>query len=148
MANPLTGDDRWAICDLLGRYVWTLDTGDVDGVVACFTPDGVAVDTMGDRDVGADGIRNFATRFISRPDFRGRQHQVTHLFFEGDGARCVVTSYWTVIKWSFSADRKEVASVGYSYDTCVKAERGWLIAERSLGWLTDEHGPWFGPTHG
>lgn len=145
MAGPLTLEDRAAIDDRLGRYCWTLDTGDVDGVVACFTPDGAAVDTQGNRDEGPGGIRNFATRFITRPDFRGRQHQVTHLFYEGDSERCVVTSYWTVFQWLFSANKKEVASVGYSYDTMVKRDGEWLIAERALGWLTDEHGPWFGP---
>jgi uncharacterized protein (TIGR02246 family) len=145
MAGPLTLEDRAAISDQLGRYVWTLDTGDIEGVVACFAPDGAAVDTQGNRDEGADGIRNFATRFITRPDFRGRQHQVTHLYFEGDSERCVVTSYWTVIQWLFSANRKEVASVGYSYDTMVKRDGKWLIGERALGWLTDQHGPWFGP---
>lgn len=145
MTKALTLEDRAAISDCLGRYVWALDTGDVEGVVACFTPDGVTVDTQGNRDEGADGVRNFALRFITRPDFRGRQHQVTHLFFEGDSERCVVTSHWTVMQWTVSANRKEVASIGYSYDTMVKHEGRWLIGERVLGWLSDQHGPWFGP---
>jgi hypothetical protein len=134
-------EDREAIRDRLGRYVWTLDTGDIEGVVACFTPDGVTVDTSGNH----RPVRDFAADFISREDFRGRQHVVTHLFFEGDGQRCVVTSHWTVVKWYFAEERKSVMSVGYSHDTLVKVNGDWLIAERALGWLTDQHGPWFGP---
>jgi uncharacterized protein (TIGR02246 family) len=142
MPGPLTVEDRAAIDDVLGRYVWTLDTGDADGVAACFTPDGSALDTQGNR---YSDIKSFALEFIERPDFRGRQHVVTHLFYEGDSERCVVTSYWTVVKWRFAQNTKEVASVGYSHDTMEKRDGRWLIHERALGWLTDQHGPWFGP---
>ncbi len=138
-------ENRTAVYDRLGRYVWALDTGDVDGVVACFTPDGRASDTQGNFYGGPDGIRNFALEFVTRPDFRGRQHQVTHLFVEGDDSRCVVTSYWTVVKWYFDEDRKAIVSTGWSKDTCVKAEGDWLIEERWLGWFTDRHAPWVGP---
>jgi hypothetical protein len=141
MAKPLTLEDRAAITDRLGRYAWALDTGSIEGVSACFTPDGVAIDTQGNRSPALE----FAHDFITRPDFRGRQHQITHLFFEGDTERCVVTSYWTVFRWLFKANTKEVASVGYSCDTLVKRNGNWLISERALYWLTDEHGPWFGP---
>jgi hypothetical protein len=141
MAKPLSLEDRAAIEDRLGRYAWELDTGNIDGVVACFTPDGITVDTQGNR----RDPTSFAHDFITRPDFRGRQHQVTHLFFEGDNERCVVTSYWTVFRWQFKAEKRDVASVGYSKDTLVKRQGKWLISERALYWLTDEHGPWFGP---
>ncbi len=33
-------EDRIAIQDLIARYAWALDTGDVEGVVGCFTPNG------------------------------------------------------------------------------------------------------------
>ena len=38
MPRPLTIADRIAISDLLAEYAWALDTGDVDRVVQCFTP--------------------------------------------------------------------------------------------------------------
>jgi len=146
MTAGLTAEDRAAIADRLGRYVWALDTGDVEAVAACFTPDGVAVDTQGNRYEGSNGIRSFAAEFIGRADFRGRQHQVTHLFWDGDRQRCAVTSYWTVFKWYFEENRKTVAGLGYSRDVCVKIGGAWLIAERHLHWLSDRHGPWFGPS--
>ena len=145
MTQKLSLEDRAAIADRLGRYVWALDTGNVPGVVACFTPDGTAVDTRGNRYDGDGAIARFASEFINRPDFRGRQHLVTHLFFEGDSERCVVTSYWTVVQWLVAEERKIVAAIGYSTDTCVKIDGDWLIAERWLGWFSDQHGPWVGP---
>ncbi len=144
MPAPLSLEDRAAITDRLGRYVWALDSGDPDGVAACFTPDGVGIDTRGNRYDGPGGIRRFASTFINLPDFRGRQHQVSHLWFDGDGERCAVFSYWTVIKWYTEEDRKVVASTGWSRDTLVKTGGQWLIKERHLGWFSDRHGPWIG----
>ena len=142
MAGPITLEDREAIRDRLGRYAWALDIGDAPGVAACFTPDGVAVDSQGNR--YADIIA-FAREFIEREDFRGRKHLINHLFFEGDSARCVVTSYWTVVKWYVAEQRMAVVATGYSLDTMQKRDGDWLIAERVIRWFSDRHGPWRGP---
>ena len=45
-AGPLTTEDRIAINDLLAEYAWALDTGDVDALVACFTPDAVVIEEV------------------------------------------------------------------------------------------------------
>lgn len=37
--NTLSIEDRLALQDLIAAYSWALDTGDADGLVACFTPD-------------------------------------------------------------------------------------------------------------
>lgn len=39
MAAPLSADDRLAIIELMAKYAWAIDTGDVEAYVACFTPD-------------------------------------------------------------------------------------------------------------
>lgn len=146
MTQTIAPEDRLAIEDLIGRYVWALDTGDVDGVEAVFTPEGRAIDTVGNVYEGPGAARRFAVEFTTRPDFRGRQHFVTPLFFEGEGDRYVVTSYWTVFKWRFELGVKEVAVTGWSKDTVVRTPKGWLIEERWLGWFNDKRGPWVGPT--
>ena len=140
----LSLEDRAAIEDRLGRYVWALDIGDPDAVAACFTADGVGIDTRGRRYEGPGAIRRFAAEFINMPDFRGRQHQVTHLFFDGDAERCVVTSYWTVVKWWVDEDRKGIVSTGWSRDTLIKTGGEWMMTERHLGWFSDKHCPWVG----
>ena len=143
--HVISVDDRMAVYDLLGRYVWALDSGDADGFVNLFTPNGSFVDTRGNRHGGPEGLRKAVMGYFNDPDFRGRQHLVTHLFVEGEPGRYTVTSYWTVIKWWFERNEKAVFSTGWSKDTCVKTPAGWKIEERALGWWTDQHCPWVGP---
>jgi len=60
MAGPLTLEDRFAIQDLVAAYSWALDTGDIDALVACFTPDARMVEEVfEDPDIweGHAGIR-------------------------------------------------------------------------------------------
>ena len=87
-------EDRQAMYDTLARYVWGMDTADIEGVVATFTPDGVVKDVTGKRwDAAAGGVRGFATHFLTRPNRRGGQHHVQHLFVEpADGGGYRVTS--------------------------------------------------------
>ena len=142
MPAPLTLEDRAAIQDRIGRYVWALDIADAQGVVDCFTPDGQAVDSQGNR---YTDIKAFALEFIRREDFRGRKHLINYLYYEGDTERCVLTSYWTVVKWYFAEQRMAVVATGYSLDTMQKLGGDWLIAERVIRWFSDQHGPWMGP---
>jgi len=71
----ISPEDRQEIYDTLARYVWGMDTGDIAGVVATFTPDGVVKDVTGKRwDAAQGGARGFATHFLTRPNRRGGQH--------------------------------------------------------------------------
>ena len=59
-AGGLPVEDRIAIQDLIARYAWALDTGDVDSLVACFTPDARVIEEVfedPDRWEGHEGIR-------------------------------------------------------------------------------------------
>jgi hypothetical protein len=127
-------EDRHAIYDTLARYVWGMDTGDIEGVVATFTPDGVVKDVTGKRwDAAAGGVRGFASHFLTRPNRRGGQHHVQHLFIEpaaGGGYR--VTSYWVSIQWDAEDDRKFIRAMGSYLDTCVKVDGQWRIKEKRI----------------
>jgi hypothetical protein len=127
-------EDRQAIYDTLARYVWSMDTGDIEGVVAMFTSDGVVKDVTGKRwDAAAGGVRGFATHFLTRPHRRGGQHHVQHLFAEqADGGGCRVTSYWVSIQWDAEGDRKFIRAMGSYVDTCIKVNGQWLIKEKII----------------
>src|SRR2546427_11430030 len=88
-------EDRQDIYDTLARYVWSMDTGDIEGVVATFTPDGVVKDVSGKRwDAAAGGVRGFATPFLDRPHRGGGQHPVQHpLIHKTAGGGQRVSSY-------------------------------------------------------
>jgi hypothetical protein len=127
-------EERQEIYDMLARYVWGMDTGDIEGVVATFTPDGVVKDVTGKRwDAAAGGVRGFATHFLTRPNRRGGQHHVQHLFVEktaAGGHR--VTSYWVSIQWDAEGDHTSIRAMGSYVDTCVKVDGRWLIREKII----------------
>jgi hypothetical protein len=127
-------EDRQAIYDTLARYVWGMDTGDIEGVVSMFTPDGVVKDVTGKRwDAAAGGVRGFATHFLTRPNRRGGQHHVQHLFVEqAEGGGCRVTSYWVSIQWDAEGDRKFIRAIGSYVDTCVNMDGRWRIKEKII----------------
>jgi hypothetical protein len=130
----LSLEDRHAIYDTLARYVWGMDTGDIDAVVATFTPDGVVRDVTGKRwDATAGGVRGFATHFLSRPNRRGGQHHVQHLFIEHtDGGGYRLISYWVSMQWEAQNDRKFIRAMGSYADTCVQVDGQWLIQEKII----------------
>jgi len=133
-APPLTIEDRIAINDLLARYAWALDTGDVDGFVACFTPTAVVIEEVfeePDRWEGAEGIRRLGEHFRTVPNFPGRQHHVSQLLVEGDGERCAARSFALV-----SECRGEppylIRFAGYYDDQLVKSGGRWLFQQRII----------------
>jgi hypothetical protein len=138
--SHLSLEERQAMYDTLARYVWCMDTGDIEGVVAVFTPDGVVKDVTGKRwDAAAGGARGFATHFLTRPNRRGGQHHVQHLFVEPvDGSGFRITSYWVSIRWDTDRDQKAIRAMGSYVDTCVKVQGKWLIKEKIIDpWNSD-----------
>ena len=132
--DTMSLEDRQEIYDTLARYVWSMDTGDIEGVVATFTSDGVVKDVTGKRwDAAAGGARGFAAHFLTSPNRRGGQHHVQHLFVDqaaGGGYR--VTSYWVSMRWDTEADKKSIRAMGSYVDTCVKVDGTWLIKEKII----------------
>jgi uncharacterized protein (TIGR02246 family) len=93
-------DDRAAIADLFARYMWALDTGDVDGLVDCFTEDGVLTSPAVGEHRGHTAIRGFAERFAAyRRNGAQLRHMISNLLIETDGntghARCYLTVFET-----------------------------------------------------
>ncbi len=127
-------EDRQEIYDTLARYVWSMDTGDIEGVVATFTLDGVVKDVTGKRwDAAAGGVRGFASHFLTRPNRRGGQHHMQHLFVEhADGGGYRVISYWVSIQWDAEGDTRSIRAMGSYVDTCVKVDGQWLIKEKLI----------------
>jgi hypothetical protein len=100
VAEPLL-EDRIGIEDLFSRYMWAIDGGDVEGLVACFTETGALESPAVGRYAGRDAVRSFAQRF-SRFRANGSQmrHVVSNLLVEQDGegtarARCYLVVFLT-----------------------------------------------------
>src|SRR5689334_20467070 len=97
MPDQISVEDRFAIEDLLNRLCWALDTGDAEGVVSCFTPDGVMVQGGGQRFEKTEGLRKFAERATEPAGAKGRQHIVKPLFFIRSGDGWTMRSYLTIL---------------------------------------------------
>ncbi len=130
--SPINLIDWFEIDELLKRYVLALDSGDVEGVVDSFTPDGILQDGSGERFRGHEGLRKFAIDTFARDRSRGRQHHFQRLAIEPDGEGCRVRSYWFGIRWSTAEDTKTITSIGSYDDICVKTETGWRIKSRLI----------------
>ena len=71
----LSIEDRLGLQDLIANYSWALDTGDAEGLVACFTEDCVmSEEVFEDPDVweGHEGIRGLMAHYANAPGFPGR----------------------------------------------------------------------------
>lgn len=123
----LTADDRAEITELIARYAWAADTGDIDGYAALFTADGVFDGVMGYYE-GHDALRKLAEGVRDGARSRGLQHWVGNSVFEGDGSACTVRSM------CFAPRRIEnehsMVFVGYYVDVCRKVDGQWRFANR------------------
>ncbi|MCZ6874285.1 MAG: nuclear transport factor 2 family protein [bacterium] len=133
--------DRQAITDTLARYVWCMDTRNIEGVVAVFTQDGVVRDVTGkvwDKSTG--GVRAFATHFLTLPERPVSQHWMQHMLVEDVGASAYrVTSYWALLALDAETGDKTFRSFGSYRDTSVNVNGVWLIKEKRIdAWKSEE----------
>ena len=132
-SSSISLEDRQAIYDTLARYVWCMDTGNIEGVVAIFTPDGVVRDITGKRwDASAGGVRAFATHTLSLPDRPVCQHWMQHMFVEATASGYCVTSYWGFVALDTQTNDKFIRSFGRYRDTCVNVNGTWMIQEKVI----------------
>ncbi len=134
MTASLTVADQLAIRDVIARYAWALDTGDVDGFVACFCTDGLLVwDAFEepDRWRGHDALRHFAGFFRDLPTSAGRQHYVSNTLIKPSQGGAQAKSYAAVALRQ--GDGPHLLNVMGYYEDCFRRENGeWRIAERII----------------
>jgi SnoaL-like domain len=124
--------ERAEIFDLLGRYLWAVDTGDALAVVAAFSSDGVVRYGAGERYEGEAGLRRFAQRVIGDASVRGRMHLNHPLFFWRKEDLVVLRSYMVPVQLRPGAPTEPIRSLRYTEDTFVKTDAGWRIKERAI----------------
>src|SRR5262252_4553359 len=128
----LTAEDRLDIMDLIARYAHTLDSGDLDGYVNNFAPDGVLFENHR----GREAIREYVA-MLMREGRAGPlpNGEVAHRHFVGaptiDGAddRATVHSY---LLWVNMGSDPPVSSSGEYVDECVKLDGRWYFQSRVL----------------
>ena len=119
---------RLAIHELVARYNMSWDREDVDGVLACFTPDGVFVDAAGGEHRGHEALRTFVS---ASPAAFGRMRHITssHLVEQLTGRTARHRCY--VVFVSHPAGER-VLDTG-EYDDAVEFTEGsWRFTSRTV----------------
>jgi hypothetical protein len=124
-------EDRFAIQDLCARYAWTLDAGDTDGFVACFTEDGLFEEIVVAR--GHAQIRRAVRQiFHDNPLFAGRQHLISQTLFEPDPDGR--SDHWRMRSFAHVIALRVTGATlfwaGWYDDIVTKVEGEWLFASR------------------
>ncbi len=122
-------EERIAIEDLFVRYTTALDRGDVETVIACFTPDAVLESPAIGVRSGTTQIRQFAERFAALRD-GGTQfrHIISNLAAEIDGERARATCYLLVFI-TRGGESKRLPPGRYQCDL-VKEGGAWRFRRR------------------
>lgn len=140
--SAISAKKRLKILDILHRYVWSMDTGDIEGVVGCFTADGEVQDVSGTVwGKGEGGARGFAEHFLHQPNRAGAQHWIQPLLFQPGKDGCVCTSYWHSIKWETNPDLRFIRSIGMYTDWLVRVKGRWLIRKKIIAPWNSETAP-------
>ncbi|MBD3728975.1 MAG: nuclear transport factor 2 family protein [Sphingomonadales bacterium] len=129
-------EDRLALQDLVAAYGWALDTGDVEALVACFTPDCVlSEEVFEDADIwpGHDGVRGLAAHYFALPGFPGRQHHVTQTVYDLQADGSVTMKSFAFVTECEGEPPYTLRFTGWYDDHAVKGADGqWRFARRTI----------------
>jgi uncharacterized protein (TIGR02246 family) len=128
----LTGtlEDREEIRELYARYAATIDEGQFDAWLDCFTEDGVFESSRFGRHAGRDGLAKFTQ--IYRDSLGGAQvrHVCTNLLFKIEGDAAAGSCY--LIYYHCKDGKIQQAAVGHYRDTLRKAGGRWKFQSRKV----------------
>ncbi|MCC7463887.1 MAG: nuclear transport factor 2 family protein [Gammaproteobacteria bacterium] len=134
MTATLSAADRLEVHELLARYAWSLDTGNEDDFVACFTREGILVWDVFDEPgcwQGHAALRRFATYFRGRPESAGRQHHVTNITLAATPEGVQARSY-VLVALRVDAGPHRLHVMGHYEDVLRKQDEHWCIARRVI----------------
>jgi uncharacterized protein (TIGR02246 family) len=126
--------DYEEIRQLIARYAQTIDFGDIEGVVNCFTPD-AAFDVDGEVWAGSAKIREFA-KFVAEKTNGHVRHHMLGTLIDGDGATARAIVYMISTRdygRAYGAWQTPHASFVFSglyKDSLVKQDGKWLFSVR------------------
>jgi 3-phenylpropionate/cinnamic acid dioxygenase small subunit len=128
----LTGtlEDREELRELYARYAATIDNGQFEEWIDCFTEDGIFESTRFGRHVGREGLRRFTQ--IYRESLGGAQvrHILTNLMLQIENDHGIGSCYLTY--YHCKDGRVQQSAVGRYRDTLRKSGGRWLFASRTV----------------
>jgi hypothetical protein len=146
-------EDRFKLQDLLADYGWSLDMGDADALVKCFTEDAQLIEEVfEDPDIwsGHEGIRGLVEHYGNAPGFPGRQHHVTQTQYEALDDGSVKMRSFAFVTECHGEPPYTLRFAGWYEDLAVKGEDDrWRFKTRAIRLWDGEvlqnfpgHGEW------
>lgn len=135
------GEDRAKIEDLQARYLFALDSFDMDAYVSTFTEDGI-LDIVEYQVQGRDEIRKSLeeSRSVFDPSAENAEglyrptsrHNITNIVLKIDGDRATGRAYWFHYGNNNPERRAEIDAYGHYEDEMVKVNGQWLFSKRVI----------------
>jgi 3-phenylpropionate/cinnamic acid dioxygenase small subunit len=147
MKPKVSIEDRIEVQDLIARYAWALDVGDVEGYLDCFTEDGWIEHHPPGRCEGREAIRQL-TNFLwyEHPNnYLGRQHRMsqTRMFPEGPDVR--VKAFWSILQHDVFTQENFVFGLGTWDALAVRDTDGeWRLKTLFVDIWRGSNVPWVG----
>lgn len=136
----LNVEDRLAIEQLYARYNLATDTDDTDGLIACYTVDGLFKGRL-DEVRGHAAMREQAEERIRRKKSSGltnHQHWNGSLVLEGDSSVGEASGfcYMLFVGKADNADEVSITTMGAYVDELAKTGGRWLFSSRRVTFAT------------
>jgi ketosteroid isomerase-like protein len=134
-------EDRALIEDLQARYLFALDSFDLDTYVSTFTEDGI-LDIVEYQVQGREEIRKSLeeSRPVFVPGTEGEQeqypassrHNITNIVIKVDGDKASGRAYWFHYGNDNPERKAEIDAYGHYEDEMVKVDGQWLFSKRVI----------------
>lgn len=140
-------EDRLDLQDLVARYAWALDTGDVDAYVDCFFEDGWIEHHPPGLCEGREAIRKL-TEFLwyEHPNnYLGRQHRMSQVLMapEPDGVR--IRAFWSILQHDVRTQAHFIYGMGLWRAVAAKDDGGdWRLRSLIVDIWRGDNVPWVG----
>jgi hypothetical protein len=131
-------DDRAAILDLQGRYMFALDWRNEEAYAATFAPDG-EMDSAAVTGKGRDAIKQEILDMEAREAKRSEEtkkpvprmrHNITNVALDINGDRAHGRAYWT--SYTNANGKPELNGYGHYEDELIKIDGKWYFVKRKI----------------
>ncbi len=147
MRPKVSVEDRLELQDLIARYAWSLDTGDVEGYVDCFFEDGWIHHDPPGRLEGREGIRRL-TEFLwyEHPfNYLGRQHRMSQVLMTPEPGGVRIKAFWSILQHDVFTDENFVFGLG-GWDALAArdVDGEWRLKSLVVDIWRGQNVPWVG----
>jgi len=140
-------EDRLDLQDLIARYAWALDTGDVDGYVGCFFEDGWIQHDPPGLCKGREAIRKL-TEFLwyEHPNnYLGRQHRMSQVLMTAETGGVRIRAFWSILQHDVFTDQNFVFGLGLWNALAARdADEEWRLKSLHVEIWRGTEVPWVG----